>query len=130
MFNLIGTTYGGDGQNTFALPDLRSRIPVHQGNSYVMGEMAGVENVTLNAGNMAAHSHPLPVSAGAATAMSPAGNVIAPWSGDQYLVGSPTGTLAATSVGASGSDLPHDNMPPYLALNFIISLFGIFPSQN
>ncbi len=133
LFNLIGTTYGGDGQTTFALPDLQGRVPVHAGsngqNSYVLAEMGGGETVTLTKQQLPAHTHALPVTDTAATGGAPAGAIPAAWSTSQYSDTAPNGSMGP-AVQAAGGDQPHDNMMPVLGLNFIISLFGVFPSQT
>jgi microcystin-dependent protein len=133
LFNLIGTTYGGDGQTTFALPDLRGRIPVHEGPGYLLGQMAGVEMVTLTLAQVPPHNHPLVGSASNATTTSPTGNV--PGTGADvtvlaYGTDNPPTTLATQSVSPQGGSQPHDNFQPYLCVNFIISLYGIYPTQN
>lgn len=131
LFQLIGTTYGGDGQSTFALPDLRGRLPIHQGNSYVLAETGGVEEVVLNTSQIPAHSHPLLVSTDPATTTSPAGNVLAaPATATPYFVGAPGTALNAQAITSTGGSQPHTNFQPYLCVNFIISLFGIFPSPT
>jgi microcystin-dependent protein len=139
LFNLIGTTYGGDGQSTFALPDLQGRVPVHQGTSttgttYVIGQKAGTETVTLITQQIPVHSHLVSANAGGATASSPAGQVIGSQQGKPSWFAanpaSPQEFLAPGAVGQVGGSQPHDNMVPFLVVNFIISLFGIFPSQN
>jgi microcystin-dependent protein len=134
LFELIGTTYGGDGQTTFALPNLQSRIPVHQGNSvngpYVIGELAGTETVTLTTNQIPAHSHALNAQSGAGTQPSPAGGVWASSSLDQYSTGTPTAQMTASSLQNSGGSQPHDNLPPYLCVTFVIALQGIFPTQG
>jgi len=133
LFNLIGTTYGGDGQETFALPDLRGRIPVHQGTglgqSLVVGETGGAESVTLTTNQIPAHSH---VAAANSSGNSnvPTGNVWAGWTGSQYSDQGPNDVMANGALGSAGGSQPHDNLPPYLTVNFIISMFGIFPSQT
>ena len=133
LFNLIGTTYGGDGQTTFALPDLRSRVPMHQGSGHVLGEMGGVEAVTLTTSQIPAHSH-IAQASSAGSATSPSGGVWANSPALQFAPVSPAPPpLVAMNAGvmaASGGSQPHDNMLPYLAINFIISLFGIYPSQS
>jgi microcystin-dependent protein len=129
LFNLIGTTYGGDGQTTFALPDLRSRIPIHQGSSYVIGQLGGVEEVTLTVSQLPGHSHGLPASSSSGTSSAPAANVPASWSSDQYAPSGATVMMGA-AVGNTGGSQPHNNVAPFLVVNFIISAFGIFPSQN
>jgi microcystin-dependent protein len=136
LFQLIGTTYGGDGQSTFALPDLRGRAPIHQGSgggsSYVIGQLAGVESVTLTTNQIPAHSHPPQAAIGGSgnPADSPAGNVWSGWTGGQFTTQAPAVNLSAVAIGSDGGSQPHDNMPPFLTINFIISLFGIFPSQT
>ena len=134
LFALIGTTYGGDGQITYALPDMRGRVPVHQGtgqSSYVIGQSGGVENVTLTAAQMPAHSHGLRASTQAAKAANDASNAYgASTSANYYGAGTPTMPMDAGTLANAGSGLSHNNMAPYTALNYIISLFGVFPSQN
>lgn len=135
LFNLIGTTYGGDGQQTFALPDLRGRAPVHQGTNgatYVIGQTGGAEMVTLTTNQIPAHSHVAQAATGAAgnPANSPANNVWSGWTGGQFSSQAPSVSLNAAAVGPAGGSQPHDNMVPFLTINFIISLFGIYPSQN
>lgn len=130
LFNLIGTTYGGDGQTTFNLPNLASRVPVHQGSNYFLAQTGGVEQVTLAANQVASHTHTALCSSAAGTSGSPAGSVLAASTASLYSDGGATNTMNSASIGASGGSLPHENRPPYLALNFIISLFGIFPSQT
>lgn len=134
LFNLIGTTYGGDGQNTFGLPNLSGRIPIHQGtdsfgNPYVIGQSAGSEEVTLTLNEIPAHSHTLQAQTAAGTQPGPANGVWATSSLEQFSTGSPTTSMAAALL-QSGGDQPHNNMPAFLAVNFVISLFGVFPSQN
>ena len=133
LFALIGTTYGGDGVTTFALPNLQSRFPIHQGqgpglNNYTLAQNGGVEAVTLTVQQIPAHAH-APSAATAATATDPAGSVPAGGSVKQFSSLPPDQPMNAAQVGATGGGQPHENMPPYLALNFIISLFGLFPSQ-
>ena len=119
LFNLIGTTYGGDGQSTFALPDLRGRVPIHQGNGFSLAEAGGVENVTLTQQQLVANDP------------SPQNNVLGESSAvSMYQSASPTSPMAHGSVGSVGGSQPHDNFQPYLCVDFIISLFGIFPSQT
>ncbi len=130
LFQLIGTTYGGDGQSTFAVPDLRGRLPIHQGNGFILAETGGAEEITLTVNQVPAHSHPKMTSGAAGQATSPQNNVLA-----TSLAGSIYNTLATSSVNmnpqaiaATGGSQPHTNFQPYLCVNFIISLFGIFPS--
>jgi microcystin-dependent protein len=131
LFNLIGTTYGGDGQSTFALPDLRGRIPLHFGNGFTLAETGGVETVTLTVSQIPAHSHPFLASTDIANLTSPANDVLAQLnSAELYSSIPPTAALAANMVGATGGSQPHNNFQPYLCVDFIISLFGIFPSQT
>jgi len=142
LFALIGTTYGGDGQSTFALPDLRGRVPLHQGtlagNSYVIGQKAGVESVTLTSNHLPAHSH----AAGASSAVPPATGSGINLAGPAAYVpaapakprfyapaGSSTVTMSPQAIQPAGGNQPHDNMAPFLAVSFIIALVGIFPSQ-
>ncbi|WP_282940364.1 tail fiber protein [Paenibacillus sp. RC67] len=135
LFNLIGTTYGGDGQSTFALPDLRGRIPIHagmsNGNSYQLGGMGGTEQVTLTVNQIPAHTH-------AMIGQPKRGNTNSPQ--DAFWAKSTLNQFAAPSnspqpmnpgsISPAGGSQPHENMMPYLAVNFIISLYGIYPSQN
>ena len=130
LFNLIGTTYGGDGVNTFALPNLQCRIPIHQGNSAVIGQIAGTETVTLTTGQLPVHSHPLAANSGTGSQPSPAGGVSAGSILDQFSTTPPTHAMDASTTLATGGSQPHDNLPPFLVINFIISLYGIYPSQG
>lgn len=131
LFNLIGTTYGGDGQSTFALPDLQGRIPIHIGNGHVIGELSGVETVTLTANQIPSHNHPVIASSSVGDQATPLNNVLAQTqSVSMYSPFTPSGTMAAGMVANDGGSQPHDNMMPFLCVNFIISLFGIFPSQT
>lgn len=136
LFALLGTTYGGDGVTTFNLPDLRGRVPVHQGtlsggNSYVLAQQGGAESVTLTVNQMPGHFHPAQCSSAGATSPRPAGGV---WAVGDVFAFTPganaNGTMNPGAVAAAGGSQPHDNMVPFLAINFIISLFGIFPPQN
>lgn len=134
LFTLIGTTYGGDGQETFALPDLRGRLPLHQGNGFILAQRAGAETVTVTVNQMAQHTHPLLATNDPASSASPSGNVLAslPAAGTQsaYGIKTPPGAIDPSSVDFAGGSQPHENLQPYLCLHFIISLFGIFPSQT
>jgi microcystin-dependent protein len=131
LFNLIGTTYGGDGQSTFGLPDLRGRIPIHQGNGFVLAENGGAEEITLTSPQTAAHTHPFLAAAvqgnqTPAQGALPANSVtITP-----YLNNPADTAMKAGSVTPTGGSQPHTNFQPYLCIHFIISLFGIFPSQT
>ncbi len=134
LFALIGTTYGGDGQSTFNLPDLRGRVPVHQGtlngggSTYTMGEMGGVESVTLTLNQIPAHRHGAVANSAGASSPSPAGGV---WAAGNVVAAVPGASANATmnpnAVAGAGGSQPHDNMVPFLTINFIISLFGVYP---
>jgi microcystin-dependent protein len=131
LFNLIGTTYGGDGQSTFALPDLRGRIPLHFGNGFTLAESGGVETVTLTVSQIPAHSHPFLVSSDDASSDAPSGAMVARSPQIKaFHSGGPTVAMAPQFIGSTGGSQPHDNFQPYLCVDFIISLFGIFPSQT
>jgi microcystin-dependent protein len=135
LFNLIGTTFGGDGQSTFAVPDLRGRIPIHMGtgpglSTRVIGELAGSETVTLIASQIPIHSHAPQGSSDAGTQTSPGGAVWASSGQARYsTTNPPAAAMNAQNVGQTGGNQPHENMMPFLTVTFIISLFGIFPSQ-
>jgi len=133
LFQLIGTTYGGDGQSTFALPNLQGRLPVHNGNGFTLAEMAGVEEVTLTTQQITIHTHPLLCAASGGTPNSnPKDGYWAPSDINMYSNVAPNvqmGNPAITS-GVAGGSQPHTNFMPYLCINFIISLFGVFPSQT
>lgn len=141
LFALIGITYGGDGQTTFALPDLRSRVPLDMGqgpglSNYEIGQAAGVESVSLNNNQIPSHTHSLNVDNGVGTLTTPNGNYIAGISGGNNkptiaaFATSANTTLAANSISATGSGQAHTNIQPYTCVNFIIALQGIFPSRN
>jgi microcystin-dependent protein len=131
LFQLIGTTYGGDGESTFALPDLRGRLPLHQGSSFSLAETAGVEEVTLTVSQIPSHTHALVASTAVGNQTSPVANVLAQSvTADLYIEDFPTAPLAATALAVVGGSQPHTNLQPYLCINFIISLFGIFPSPT
>jgi microcystin-dependent protein len=134
LFNLIGTTYGGDGQTTFALPNLQSRVPVHVGPGFALGQAAGVESVTLTTSQIPAHSHVPQCNSGTGNLPDPTGGVWAlPTTGIDYedsTVVSPSLIMSPAAIGPAGGSQPHDNMVPFLTINFILSLFGIFPSQT
>jgi microcystin-dependent protein len=136
LFNLIGTTYGGDGQSTFALPDLQGRIPIHMGTgssgtNYQLAQNGGAEQVTLTLNQIPAHSHPLLASADTGNQVNAAGNLPSNSQGAiPYIEDAPTLNMNGQCVGPAGGSQPHTNFQPYLCINFIISLFGIFPSQS
>ena len=137
LFTLIGTTYGGDGQTTFALPNLQSRGPIHQGqgpslSSRQMGESFGTEEVTITVAQLPAHTHPALCST-SGQSPTPVNNFFATdGSGNiaPYNTTGPNSTMAAQAVGAAGGSQPHDNMQPYLVMNYIICTTGIFPTQS
>ena len=129
LFNLIGTTYGGDGQTTFALPNMQSRVPIHVGPGFALGQLAGAESVTLTTSQIPAHSH-VPQANTTGTSPSPSNAVWGAWTGSQYSDQSPVATMNAAALQQAGGSQPHDNMVPFLTVNFIISLFGVFPSQT
>ena len=132
LFQLIGTTYGGDGQSTFALPDLRGRIPIHQGNGFILAETGGAEEITLTVSQIPAHSHPLLASLNVADDGNPGNKVLGesrPGTNSFY-EDITTNNMAATAISAVGGSQPHTNFQPYLCVDFIISLFGIFPSPT
>ena len=138
LFSLLGTYYGGDGQVTFALPDLRGRLPMHTGNGpgpglspRSLGEQGGTESVTLIAAQMPAHSHPLQVDNANGTTASPVGTLLArdPAGTPAYGVNAAS-TLSPQAVASTGGGQPHDNMPPFLAINYCICITGIYPPRN
>lgn len=131
LFQLIGTTYGGDGESTFALPDLRGRLPLHQGNGFILAETGGVEEVTLTAAQIPVHSHPVLASLSVASDTSPQGKVLAQATTfDAYQSTPGMLAMAPQAVSSTGGSQPHTNFKPYLCVDFIISLFGIFPSPT
>lgn len=135
LYQLIGTTYGGDGINTFALPNLQCRVPMHrQSGGFQIGQQGGEESVTLTSNTIPSHSHSFNASTANATATTPAGNTpatVASGGGNIYFQETPTAQLNSQSIGmGNGLNLPHENMQPYQAVNFIISLYGQFPSQG
>jgi microcystin-dependent protein len=131
LFNLIGTTYGGDGQSTFALPNLQSRIPIHQGAGYTLAETGGVETVTLTTQQIPVHNHlPLCRNTGS-DSPNPANTYWGATDAAMYGSAATTGAfMNAGTVGSAGGSQPHNNIPPFLAVSFIISLFGIYPSPT
>ncbi len=130
LFALLGTTYGGNGQTTFALPNLRGRVPIHMGNGHTLGEAAGSTSVTVNIQQLPTHLHPLNASPNSTgTTADPTNAFLSPVNGGYGAATSLT-TLSPQSVTSVGGSQPHNNMMPYEVLNFIIALQGIFPSQN
>ena len=136
LFNLIGTTYGGDGQETFNLPDLQGRCPVHAGQgpgisqTYQLGEKVGVESVTLTTNQIPIHSHAFVASTDLAPSPDPTSNLVAqPFSLNLYFGDVANVAFNQNAIQAVGGSQPHENMMPFLVITFIISLFGVFPSQ-
>lgn len=134
LYALIGTTYGGDGVQTFALPDLQGRVPIHQGtdpsgNPYVIGQRSGTESVTLLTNQLPSHNHPLQASTGAPSSTDPTGLTFASSTVNTYIT--PT-TIVATAAGTTtaGGSQPHENLMPFLCITYIIALFGVFPTQS
>jgi microcystin-dependent protein len=137
LFALIGTTYGGDGQTTFALPDLRSRLPIHAGQgpglpNFIQGQGGGVENVTLTLVNVPSHTHNMQVSNNAGTSSAPANTLTlgSAAEADLYTPEAADVSSGMTVGGGTGGNASHSNIMPFLAINFFIALEGIFPSQN
>jgi microcystin-dependent protein len=131
LFQLIGTTYGGDGQSTFALPDLRGRIPIHQGNGFILAETGGAEEITLTVSQIPAHSHAYLASVSTGDQPNAQNNVVAASPTiDWYIEDATANALAPQAVAPTGGSQPHTNFQPYLCVSFIISLFGIFPSPT
>ena len=129
LFTLIGTTYGGDGQETFALPDLRGRIPLHAGSGLQMGEQGGQETVTLSLNQIPAHTHAMVAGDVTGNTSLPEGSMLAKsTSSTPYATDTPTISLSPSSLQPSGGSQPHENLQPYLCVNFIISLYGVFPT--
>jgi microcystin-dependent protein len=131
LFQLIGTTYGGDGESTFALPDLRGRLPMHQGNGFTLAETGGVEEITLTVNQMAAHTHPLLATTNNADVPNvqnalPATGLLS----QLYWGDPPDANCSPQAISSTGGSQPHTNFQPYLCVDFIISLFGIFPSPT
>jgi len=129
LFSLLGTTYGGNGQTNFALPNLRGRLPIHMGNTHTLGEAAGSTAVTVNIQQLPTHLHTLVANDANANQPIPSGALPAS-ANNAYTPPAALTTLNPTSVTSVGGGQPHNNMMPYLVLNFIIALQGIFPSQN
>lgn len=131
LFQLIGTTYGGDGESTFALPDLRGRLPIHQGNGFILAETGGAEEITLTVSQIPAHTHPLLASGDGTATLNPGNNVFGtPLTATPYFANATNLALAPQVISPVGGSQPHTNFQPYLCVDFIISLFGIFPSPT
>ena len=136
LFQLIGTTYGGDGESTFALPNLQSRIPIHQGTgpdgvTYQLAEAAGVESVTLTTQQIPVHNHAMLATADAGGSSAPTSNILAQSANIKaYAEVAPSVQMAANAVSPVGGSQPHENCQPFLCINYIISLFGIFPPPS
>jgi microcystin-dependent protein len=137
LFQLIGTTYGGDGEETFNLPNLASRVPIHMGTgpdgtTYQIGEMAGTEQETLSVQQIPSHSHPLTLKKGTGTSPNPGAKVMAASTASvqPFLEDTPDTAMNAQMVSPAGGSQPHTNCQPFLCINYIISLFGVFPSQT
>ena len=132
LFNLIGTTYGGDGMSTFALPNLQSRVPIHVGPGFALGQSGGVETVTLTTSQIPAHSHQPRCNTNPGSLASPSGGA---WAAsnpnlNNYTNIAPSVSMDPAAIMSAGGSQPHDNMIPFLVINFILSLFGVFPSQS
>lgn len=131
LFQLIGTTYGGDGQETFALPDLRGRLPIHQGNGFILAETGGAEEITLTTQQIPVHNHPAGCKGSDGNSATPIGGVPAVnTTAIAYGAIPPIAAMNALDIGQTGGNQPHTNFQPYLCVDFIISLFGIFPSPT
>lgn len=138
LFSILGTTYGGNGQTTFALPDLRSRVPVHPGqgpglSNYVLGQTAGVETVTLTQNQLPSHTHAVNAVANGGNQAAPTGNLPAVEStgtSQNYSNAAATGQMGPNMIGNTGGNQPFTVVQPYQCLNYIIALYGIFPSRN
>jgi microcystin-dependent protein len=129
LFNLIGTTYGGDGQQNFALPNLQSRMPMHQGTNFPLGQTGGTETVTLNTQQLPVHTH-APVAASVPTSSVPNNLFWAGFASSMYSSQAPAAPMAPNALTPSGGSQPHENMSPYQVINFIIATEGIYPPQN
>jgi microcystin-dependent protein len=132
LFQLIGTTYGGDGQETFNLPDLQGRLPIHQGNGFILAENGGAEEITLTTQQLPVHTHALVAKLGAGNQGNPLGNFLGESPGNifPYIQDVASQAMGNQAIGPVGGSQPHTNFQPYLCVNFILSLFGIFPSPT
>jgi len=130
LFTLLGTTYGGDGQTTFALPDLRGRVPQHQGGGFQIGQSGGVEQVTLTTGQLPAHRHgQIATSAAATPTAGPSGSLSATSATTSFYGAQPSTPMSPLALAPTGGSQAHENLAPFLTVSFIIAAFGIFPSQ-
>ena len=130
LFSLLGTTYGGNGQTTFALPDLRSRVPIHMGNGHILGQSGGAEFVTITQSTMPTHNHLVNGSTVATGGTdNPAGNFLGS-AGNLYHTPAALTPMNSATVGNNGGSQAHENRQPFLTLSYCIALQGIFPSQN
>lgn len=130
LYSLLGTTYGGDGRTSFALPDLRSRAPLHKGGQHPLGQRGGQEDVALSATELPAHTHSARAQDLAADSSDASGNMLAEVGVDIYHTPTNVAAMHSATLQPSGGDQVHDNMQPYQTLNFIIALQGLFPSRN
>jgi microcystin-dependent protein len=131
LFSLVGTTYGGNGIQTFALPNLQGRTPVGVGNGIIYGEIAGEESVTLLSVNVPPHTHSFNASGAAATGgRAAAGDMLGSQGSNNYVPAGSLGSMSAGSVSTVGGNQPHENRQPFLVMNWVIALYGIFPSRN
>jgi microcystin-dependent protein len=131
LFQLIGTTYGGDGEETFAIPDLRGRIPIHQGNGFILAENGGAEEITLTVQQIPVHTHAMLANTGPGSSPNVQSNLPATSSAVQiYRESLANQNMNAQAIGPAGGSQPHTNFQPYLCIDFILSLFGIFPSPT
>lgn len=135
LFSLIGTTYGGDGVNTFGLPDLQGRIPIHQGQgpgltNRLIGEKSGAENVTLTTAQIPSHNHQVLANSNTGASTSPQNNIVAGSSANPYNTTAAATQMGNQTIGQTGGSQPHDNVMPYQCITYIISLFGIYPPRN
>jgi microcystin-dependent protein len=129
LYALIGTIYGGDGQSNFALPNLQSRMPMHVGSGFPLGQTGGTETVTLTTQQLPVHTH-APVAASVQTDPSPSNNFWAGFTNPRYSSQPPSAPMASGALSPAGSSQPHENMSPYQVINFIIATEGIYPPQN
>lgn len=132
LFNLIGTTYGGDGQTTFNLPNIQGRLPVHMGQNFPIGEVAGEETITLTVNQLPVHNHGFVATQNAGSATNPGGSTLGRFAGNSAYIQGPATTALATQslLPDPGGSQPHTNLQPFLCISFIISLFGIYPTPN